>query len=159
MKAVYEFVPQDARQLPFRIGDIINVVSTDESGWWHGTLNGSNDDKIGLFPANYVNVYALKKPKLIKIRQPSSSKIKSMQSMLFGSSLLPAKTESPQKLQEIIAEKKKENLEKEIEKDNTETKMDESIEVSSADQEQDGKLNHVRLLQFKLYLDVYLLII
>jgi len=37
-------------ELVFKEGDKIRIITTDNSGWWTGEING----KQGFFPANYV---------------------------------------------------------------------------------------------------------
>jgi Variant SH3 domain len=50
VRAVYDYRPDDETLLGFAKGDIIEVISTLETGWWDGILNG----KRGWFPSNYV---------------------------------------------------------------------------------------------------------
>lgn len=49
--ALYDFVGEQATDLPFKKGDIITVVKKTDSrnDWWTGKLNG----REGSFPANY----------------------------------------------------------------------------------------------------------
>ncbi|XP_054661260.1 unconventional myosin-If [Grus americana] len=49
-QALYQYVGQDVDELSFNVGDIIDVLLEDTSGWWKGRLHG----KEGLFPGNYV---------------------------------------------------------------------------------------------------------
>lgn len=49
-RALYDYQSQDASSLSFYRGDIIEVLSQLESGWWDGLLN----DERGWFPSNYV---------------------------------------------------------------------------------------------------------
>ncbi|NWX39817.1 MYO1F protein, partial [Steatornis caripensis] len=49
-QALYQYVGQDVDELSFNVGDIIDVLLEDISGWWKGRLRG----KEGLFPGNYV---------------------------------------------------------------------------------------------------------
>ncbi|KAI8986090.1 ras GEF [Trametes punicea] len=51
-RALYDYQPNDASSLSFRRGDIIEVLTRLESGWWDGLLN----DERGWFPSNYVVV-------------------------------------------------------------------------------------------------------
>jgi hypothetical protein len=39
-------------ELPFNKGDKVEVLKTEEGGWWYGRCNG----KEGLFPVDYVNI-------------------------------------------------------------------------------------------------------
>ncbi|KAF1957205.1 paraben-hydrolyzing esterase precursor [Byssothecium circinans] len=52
VKALYDFHPEVNTELSFRTGDVIKVVSKDESGWWDGVLNGVR----GWFPGTYCKV-------------------------------------------------------------------------------------------------------
>ncbi|GFN82452.1 hypothetical protein PoB_000895800 [Plakobranchus ocellatus] len=49
-KCLYSYDAQDTDELSFNLGDIIEIMNEDPSGWWKGKLRG----KEGLFPANYV---------------------------------------------------------------------------------------------------------
>ncbi|RCH99504.1 hypothetical protein CU098_011192, partial [Rhizopus stolonifer] len=53
-RALYDFVGQEAGDLSFKAGDIIQVTESTQSqhDWWSGNLNG----KSGAFPANYVEL-------------------------------------------------------------------------------------------------------
>ncbi|KIJ28577.1 hypothetical protein M422DRAFT_214395 [Sphaerobolus stellatus SS14] len=53
-RALYDYTcePNDVSCLSFREGDIIEVLTKMESGWWDGLLN----DVRGWFPSNYVVV-------------------------------------------------------------------------------------------------------
>ncbi|GAA5947617.1 hypothetical protein JCM3765_001004 [Sporobolomyces pararoseus] len=52
VQALYSYTGTDASSLSFRQGDIIEVLSTLESGWWDGI---HCDTKVrGWFPSNYV---------------------------------------------------------------------------------------------------------
>jgi hypothetical protein len=46
----FDYDALDPVELTIREGQVIENVSTDESGWWKGTLNG----QTGLFPHNFV---------------------------------------------------------------------------------------------------------
>ncbi|XP_053198536.1 SH3 domain-containing kinase-binding protein 1 [Scomber japonicus] len=48
-KAAFSYVPQHEDELELKIGDIIDIVSEVEEGWWEGHLNG----KTGMFPSNF----------------------------------------------------------------------------------------------------------
>ncbi|ORX61173.1 hypothetical protein BCR36DRAFT_439738 [Piromyces finnis] len=52
VKAIYAYQASEADELSFNAGDIIYVISKDESGWWTGVKQG--EQKKGLFPSNYV---------------------------------------------------------------------------------------------------------
>ncbi|XP_076236580.1 unconventional myosin-Ie [Calliopsis andreniformis] len=49
-KALYDYSPQDLDELELREGDIVEILTEHEGGWWRGRLKG----KTGLFPGNYV---------------------------------------------------------------------------------------------------------
>lgn len=51
-RALYDYTAQDSSALSFHIGDIIEVFSQQDSGWWDGFLG----DERGWFPSNYVQV-------------------------------------------------------------------------------------------------------
>nr|ODN85994.1 hypothetical protein L203_04494 [Cryptococcus depauperatus CBS 7841] len=50
VRARFDFIANDASALSFKAGDIIQVFSRLESGWWDGMLEG----RRGWFPSNYV---------------------------------------------------------------------------------------------------------
>jgi len=52
VKAIYAYQASEADELTFSAGDIIYVISKDDSGWWTGVKQG--EQKKGLFPSNYV---------------------------------------------------------------------------------------------------------
>jgi myosin-1 len=54
-KAMYDYEANEADELGFMEGDMISLVSKDDSGWWKGTVHG----KTGLFPANVRNINAV----------------------------------------------------------------------------------------------------
>ncbi|XP_063003181.1 unconventional myosin-If [Elgaria multicarinata webbii] len=49
-RALYQYLGQDVDELSFNIGDVIDLLLEDPSGWWKGRLHG----REGLFPGNYV---------------------------------------------------------------------------------------------------------
>uniref|UniRef100_A0A8C3N1Z9 Uncharacterized protein n=1 Tax=Geospiza parvula TaxID=87175 RepID=A0A8C3N1Z9_GEOPR len=49
-QALYQYIGQDVDELSFNVGDVIDILMEDASGWWKGHLHG----KEGLFPGNYV---------------------------------------------------------------------------------------------------------
>jgi son of sevenless-like protein len=51
-RALYDYQTNDASSLSFHRGDIIEVLTQLESGWWDGLLG----DERGWFPSNYVAV-------------------------------------------------------------------------------------------------------
>jgi son of sevenless-like protein len=52
VRALYDYQSTDTSSLSFRAGDLIEVLSQLESGWWDGLL----DNERGWFPSNYVEV-------------------------------------------------------------------------------------------------------
>ena len=51
-RALYDYQSDDPSSLSFKKGDIIEVLTRLDSGWWDGLLN----DERGWFPSNYVTV-------------------------------------------------------------------------------------------------------
>ncbi|KAI1790116.1 ras GEF, partial [Ganoderma leucocontextum] len=51
-RALYDYQTNDSSSLSFNKGDIIEVLTRLESGWWDGLLN----DERGWFPSNYVTM-------------------------------------------------------------------------------------------------------
>ncbi|KAK2113817.1 SH3-domain kinase binding protein 1 [Saguinus oedipus] len=55
-KVLFEYIPQNEDELELKVGDIIDIneelllIGVSEEGWWSGTLN----NKLGLFPSNFV---------------------------------------------------------------------------------------------------------
>ena len=49
-RALYDYKSPDSSSLSFSRGDIIEVLTQLETGWWDGLLN----DERGWFPSNYV---------------------------------------------------------------------------------------------------------
>jgi hypothetical protein len=50
VRAVFDYNASDPSALSFREGDLIEVITRLESGWWDGMLGGTR----GWFPSNYV---------------------------------------------------------------------------------------------------------
>lgn len=48
--AVYPYEAQDVDELSFEAGEEIELMNKDASGWWQGKIN----NRVGLFPGNYV---------------------------------------------------------------------------------------------------------
>lgn len=49
-KAIYDFTPEREDELSFKEGDLLNIYTKEENGWWFGELNGVK----GHFPSTYV---------------------------------------------------------------------------------------------------------
>lgn len=50
MRGLYDFETTAEEELPFKRGDVINVVECLYAEWWKGELRG----RVGIFPVNYV---------------------------------------------------------------------------------------------------------
>jgi hypothetical protein len=50
-RALYGYTPQSASDLPLVSGEVVEILTRDESGWWHGR---NSSGKRGAFPSNYV---------------------------------------------------------------------------------------------------------
>lgn len=52
--ALHTFTPGEISPtcLSFRAGQVISILTKDDSGWWDGTVDG----KRGWFPSNFVEV-------------------------------------------------------------------------------------------------------
>ncbi|CAI5656136.1 nostrin isoform X2 [Oreochromis aureus] len=49
-KAIYSFTPEHDDELALNEGDLLDIYSKEENGWWFGMLNG----QTGHFPSTYV---------------------------------------------------------------------------------------------------------
>ncbi|KAM9331630.1 LOW QUALITY PROTEIN: SH3 domain-containing kinase-binding protein 1 [Pholidichthys leucotaenia] len=47
--SAFSYVPQHEDELELKMGDVIEIMSEVEEGWWEGILNG----KVGMFPSNF----------------------------------------------------------------------------------------------------------
>ena len=54
VRALYDYTADDPTSLSFHKGDVIQVITQLESGWWDGVINGVR----GWFPSNYCTVIA-----------------------------------------------------------------------------------------------------
>ncbi|CAK7269251.1 cell division cycle-related protein [Sporothrix epigloea] len=54
VRALYDYEADDRTSLSFREGEIIQVITQLESGWWDGVINGVR----GWFPSNYCQLVA-----------------------------------------------------------------------------------------------------
>ena len=54
VRALYDYEADDRTSLSFHEGDIIQVITQLESGWWDGVINGVR----GWFPSNYCQIIA-----------------------------------------------------------------------------------------------------
>ncbi|XP_043928201.1 SH3 domain-containing kinase-binding protein 1 isoform X3 [Protopterus annectens] len=48
-KVAFSYAPKNEDELELKVGDIIEILSEVEEGWWEGILNG----KTGMFPSNF----------------------------------------------------------------------------------------------------------
>jgi hypothetical protein len=69
VKALYDYAAQEDGELTFNAGDIIQVTSEDDSGWWQGRLE-KNPTQEGIFPGNYCEV-------LPQVRKSNASQFQS----------------------------------------------------------------------------------
>ncbi|CAM9305183.1 unnamed protein product, partial [Ectocarpus sp. 8 AP-2014] len=51
-RALFSYTAADNTELSLTEGEVLTVVSQDQSGWWTGEKGG----RKGLFPSNYVNL-------------------------------------------------------------------------------------------------------
>uniref|UniRef100_A0A8C5I7D9 Osteoclast-stimulating factor 1 n=1 Tax=Gouania willdenowi TaxID=441366 RepID=A0A8C5I7D9_GOUWI len=49
-RALYNFTPQQDDELALKEGDLLNIYTRGDGGWWYGNLNG----QTGHFPSSYV---------------------------------------------------------------------------------------------------------
>ena len=49
--AIYDHEAEADDELDFSVGDRVEVLKTEDGGWWYGRCHG----KEGLFPVTYVN--------------------------------------------------------------------------------------------------------
>ncbi|XP_043539120.1 CD2-associated protein isoform X8 [Chiloscyllium plagiosum] len=49
-ETLFDYIPQNEDELEIKTGDLIEIIEEVEEGWWRGILN----EKIGLFPSNFV---------------------------------------------------------------------------------------------------------
>jgi len=57
-RALYDFQAENPDELSFSTGQVIDIVSQENSDWWTGILNG----REGIFPANYVELIPQVRP-------------------------------------------------------------------------------------------------
>lgn len=50
-RALYDFAASSETELSLKTGDIVTLISTQDSAWWYGQLASG---KLGYFPSNYV---------------------------------------------------------------------------------------------------------
>ena len=60
-KCVFLYNARESNEISMQVGDVVEIISEDPSGWWTGRvvlrMSGEPGDTIpGLFPANYVEL-------------------------------------------------------------------------------------------------------
>eukprot|EP01116_Phalansterium_solitarium_P019518 TRINITY_DN5483_c0_g2_i2.p1 TRINITY_DN5483_c0_g2~~TRINITY_DN5483_c0_g2_i2.p1 ORF type:complete len:776 (+),score=196.33 TRINITY_DN5483_c0_g2_i2:60-2387(+) len=51
-RALYDYEPQQAKEMRLRAGDTVTVLKMTETGWWSGTIG----DRKGWFPSDFVDL-------------------------------------------------------------------------------------------------------
>ena len=110
-RAKYDYQSADDASLSFRRGDIIEVLTRLDTGWWDGLLG----EERGWFPSNYVDIITdeeadaglaaleqqqqqqQQQPQLIPTYPPSSSQPTSTQSTLARSSMAQSRLHNDQR--------------------------------------------------------------
>ena len=112
-RAKYDYQSADDASLSFRRGDIIEVLTRLDTGWWDGLLG----EERGWFPSNYVDIITdeeadaglaalelqqqqqqqQQQPQLIPTYPPSSSQSISTQSTLARSSMAQSRLHNDQR--------------------------------------------------------------
>jgi len=62
MTALYDYNGSDDNELTFKANDEVEVMQTDDSGWWSGKLVKTG--KVGVFPSNFVKDPKAQTPQL-----------------------------------------------------------------------------------------------
>nr|XP_037281605.1 intersectin-1-like isoform X2 [Rhipicephalus microplus] len=88
VRALFPFIGQQEDELSFQKGDVLVVLSKEDSSWWKGELAG----RVGLFPANYVE--PLDRP---------VDKCGSLQEILFSASLSTREKKRQGHIYELIS--------------------------------------------------------
>lgn len=50
---LYPFEAKERLELDLRVGEIVTIYKTEDSGWWEGEAHG----RYGIFPSNYVRLF------------------------------------------------------------------------------------------------------
>ncbi|ODV58500.1 Pin3p [Ascoidea rubescens DSM 1968] len=53
-EALYDYSPQEPSDIDLKAGDIIQISDFVSNDWWKGKNITKNNDKLGMFPSNYV---------------------------------------------------------------------------------------------------------
>ncbi|KAG6841045.1 hypothetical protein C0991_002353 [Blastosporella zonata] len=67
-RALYDYTAHDASALSFKGGDVIEILSREQSGWWDGLLG----ERRGWFPFNYVEVISDEEAERVLLTSESS---------------------------------------------------------------------------------------
>ncbi|KAL5433309.1 hypothetical protein PMIN05_008430 [Paraphaeosphaeria minitans] len=90
VRALYDYDADDRTSLSFRQGDIIQVITQLESGWWDGVINGVR----GWFPSNYCAVVSRADDDMHDDRNGADAVDDDTQSELGGTDYTNSDTES-----------------------------------------------------------------
>ncbi|KAF9954687.1 ESCRT-0 subunit protein hse1 [Mortierella alpina] len=85
-QAMFDFAGEDEGDLPFKVGDIINVIEYLNADWWRGILRKD----VGIFPTAYVQ----------ELKPPTSGKYPTISVSVRQSVLIPSPTDMTQPEQE-----------------------------------------------------------
>jgi son of sevenless-like protein len=75
VRALYDYEADDRTSLSFHEGDVIQVITQLESGWWDGVINGVR----GWFPSNYCQVIASPEDVVEEKQQPDPEEIEDIE--------------------------------------------------------------------------------
>lgn len=81
VQAQYDFTSTEGSALSFRKGDVIEVLTQLESGWWDGLVNG----KRGWMPCNYVKIISDQEAEEWLIAQEAEGTAATLQALNGGS--------------------------------------------------------------------------
>ncbi|KAF9565126.1 ESCRT-0 subunit protein hse1 [Mortierella alpina] len=85
-QAMFDFAGEDEGDLPFKVGDIINVIEYLNADWWRGILRKD----VGIFPTAYVQ----------ELKPPTSGKYPTISVSVRQSVLIPSPADIVQPEQE-----------------------------------------------------------
>ncbi|KAG9321079.1 hypothetical protein KVV02_008360 [Mortierella alpina] len=85
-QAMFDFAGEDEGDLPFKVGEIINVIEYLNADWWRGILRKD----VGIFPTAYVQ----------ELKPPTSGKYPTISVSVRQSVLIPSPTDIVQPEQE-----------------------------------------------------------
>ncbi|XP_073080710.1 CD2-associated protein isoform X1 [Manis javanica] len=101
-KVLFEYIPQNEDELELKVGDTIDINEEVEEGWWSGTLN----NKLGLFPSNFVKELEITDDGETHEAQEDSETvltgpISSLPSLGNGNEMTPGSVTQPKKIRGI----------------------------------------------------------